>query len=258
MPIFPQVVPQPQNCNSISNQGSLLLVGELDNCADEPTVFTMTPAAAAAGATSVTITANSLPSGTARYIRKGSILHFGTKTATVTEESVINGGGGSVTIQVEALSAALLVTDVASSWGLLRVLAPQSIPINNESSTTDVMDLTNGLQGSEVVTKLMLNPSIQVVNRLDDRAVNDLIYKASLVGGTIYTTFALSDTSHVFGRAIVSGFNKEFTQADVQKPSFNLLMQAPWFNYTTYAFESTANKTLINNARKLAGLSVLV
>ena len=189
-------------------------------------------------------------------LRKGSILHFGAVKAVVTVDTVIP-IAGTVTVPVEKLTSNIAANATAQTWALLRVLAPQSLPINEESSTTDTTDLTNGLQGSEVVTKLMLNPSIQVINRFDDKAVNDIIRKAAKVGGTIYTTFALSDKSHVFGRAVVSGFNNEFAQSDISKPTFNLLMQAPYFSMTIWNYESTANQVLINDARKLCGLDIL-
>ena len=257
MPLFPTTTPQPQNCSSISNQGSLLLVGKLNNCADEPDVIVITNTAAAAiDDVQLTVSSNATIAQGAPTLRKGSILHFGTSKAVVTADTVVAITGTTV-VPVEKLTAIIAANATASTWALLRVLAPQTLPINEESSTTDTTDLTNGLQGSEVVTKLMLNPSVQVINRFDDRAVNDIIRKAAKVGGTIYTAFALSDTSHVFGRAVVSGFNLEFAQSDISKPTFNLLMQAPYFSYTMWRYESTANQVLINDARKLCGLDVL-
>ncbi len=257
MALFPSTVPQAANCSSISNQGSILLVGKLNNCADEPDVLTITNTAAAAiNDVSLTLSSNATIGQGAPTLRKGSILHFGANKAVVTADTVI-AIAGTTAVPVEKLTAAIAVNATAETWALLRVLAPQALPINEESSTTDTTDLTNGLQGSEVVTKLMLNPSVQVINRFEDKAVNDVIRKAAKVGGTIYTAFALSDTSHLFGRAVVSGFNVEFAQSDISKPTFNLLMQAPYFSYTMYKYESTANQLLINEARRFAGLDVL-
>jgi hypothetical protein len=259
MPLFPSTVPQPQNCSSISNQGSILLVGNLLNCADEPDILTITNSTAAAiDAVTLSLRSNATITQGAPTLRKGSILHFGTLKAVVTDDTVIPVGTTAVPVPVEKLNAAIASNATAQTWALLRVLAPQTLPINEESSTTDTTDLTNGLQGSEVVTKLMLNPSVQVINRFDDKAVNDVIRKAAKVGGTIYTAFALSDTSHLFGRAVVSGFNVEFAQSDISKPTFNLLMQSPYFSYTMFRYESTDNQLVINDARKLGGLDVLV
>lgn len=257
MALFPTSVPQPENCSSLSAQGSILLVGKLNSCASEPDVLTITNTAAAAiNDETLTLSSNATITQGAPTLRKGSILHFGVNKAVVTADTVIAIAGTTV-VPVEKLVAAITINATASTWALLRVLAPQTIPVNEESSTTDTTDLTNGLQGSEVVTKLMLNPSIQVINRFDDKAVNDVIRKAAKVGGTVYTVFALSDTSHVFGRAVVSGFQNEATQSDIMKPTFNLLMQSPWYSYTMLKYENTATQTLINEGRKLAGLDVL-
>lgn len=257
MPVFPTSVPQPQNCTSISNQGSQVLIGSLDTCADEPTVVTLTISAAAAiNATTISVTNNAL-AGTNNRLRKGTVLSFGANRAVVATEATIAGGAGTTVITVEPLVATLAISATTQTWFLQKLLAPQSVPINEESSTTDISDLSNGLQGTETVVKLMLNPQIQIINRFDDRAYNDIISKAARVGGLVYVVFALSDTSHVFGRAVVSGNNREFTQMDVQKPSFTLLMQSPWYSYSAFSYESTANQGLINTARQLAGLAPL-
>lgn len=259
MGIFPSTVPQPQNCSSISNQGSILLVGELQNCADEPAVITITAnAAVAVNATTMTITTDATADF---YLRKGAVLTFGTSptppTVTVTAETLVASGVAPVTIPIEAATVAITANLTATTWGLLKVLAPQTLPINEEASTTDTTDLTFGLQGSETVVKLMLNPQVQIISRLDDRAYHGIISKAAKVGGTIFCAFVLSDTSHVFGRAVVSGNNKEFTQSDINKPTFNLLMQAPWYSYLAFAYETPANKTVINRARLLSGLPTI-
>jgi hypothetical protein len=258
MPVFPSSVPQPQNCTSISNQGSLVLVGALDACGDEPTVITLTNTASVAVGDQVIILSNNAVAASSNYLRKGAVLTFGAVKVVVTANTLLTGGAGTTSVPIEPATATIASNATATSWFLQKLLAPQSVPINEESSTTDISDLTNGLQGTETVVKLMLNPQIQIINRFDDRAYNDIISKAAKVGGLVYVVFALSDTSHVFGRAVVSGNNREFTQMDVQKPSFTLLMQSPWYSYSAFAYESAANKTLINQARVLANLNPLV
>lgn len=258
MAIFPQAVPQPQNCGSISAQGSLLLVGNLLNCADEPDLLTITnTAAAAVAATSLTLSSSAVLAQGATVLRKGGILYFGVNKAIVTADTTI-AIGTPTAVPVEPLVAAIAANATAQTWALQRVLAPQTIPVNEESSTTDITDLTYGLQGSETVTKLMLNPSISVINRFDDRAINDIIHGAAQIGGTIYAVIAGSDTTHVFGKAVVSGFNKEFAQSDVTKPSFTLLYQAGYQSKKMFRYLTTAEQLLVNQARRAAGLTELV
>lgn len=251
--------PQPLGVNEVHNAGSIVLVGALASGLSVPTTATLTPSAAAtAAATSISI-ASDQTNGT--WVRKGSILSFGTtpKIAIVTADTKVLNTATSV--PVEPLVAAIATTDTATSWGLLQLLSPINIPLNNTDQSEDRTDHTYGLQGGEVKTKVMAESQIQVFDRGDDRAYNELVQPASTSGNYIFMHIIRSggaNNKHIWGRVQISGNTDDGGVAALSKPQFTAKFQAPYAQPTRYQYETTAKKALMNDVMKLSGLAIYV
>lgn len=244
--------PQQIGVNEIHNAGSLALFAPLPTQGSKaPVEATLTPAAALAAATSLTLTTDQT-GGT--WLRSGSILYLGAKTAVVTETTKVLTAG--TPVPVEPLAAAIAVTDLAKTWGLLQLLSPINIPLNSTDSSEDRTDLTYYLQGSEVKTKVMSESQISVFDRADDRAYNELVDPAAKSGVYVFAHLFKNGGKHQWGRVQVSGSTDDGAVAALAKPQFTLKWQAPYAQPTRYAYLESAQQTLMNSVMKLSGLAI--
>lgn len=138
-------------CDNIPVNGSKIGLCQLpDKCDDQPPALRINTTAAAAGATSMSLTLNLIGGVTAtstdrRTLTKGSRLYFGaagapTVMATIAQDVVLV-GAAATTVQVDALPAAVLVSDFALTWGLIKMPTWQDLSITDQD---DLVDTTDG------------------------------------------------------------------------------------------------------------------
>lgn len=253
--LFP-FAPQPIGEYEVHNAGSIVLVGAVGFGQSQPIEAILTPSAAAsAAATSISLTSDQTL-GT--WIRKGSVLSFGTppKIAVVTADTkVLN---TATAVPVEPLVGAIATSDTAKSWGLLQILSPISIPLSQSDTSEDRTDHTYGLQGGEVKTKIMFESQLQVFDRTDDRALNEIIQPAATSGKYCFVHIIRNGGKHAYGRTQVTNPTDDGGIAALSKPQFTLKYQAPFATPSRYQYLDAARKTLLNDVMKLSGLPVYV
>lgn len=250
--LFPQEV---DSCRRIININSVLLVAKLTCPNDEADVTILTPAVAAIGDTTVSVTSNNAEG---IYLRKGSVIKFGTKTATVTADTLVPTGATATAVPVEALTAAIVATDLANTYAAQRILSPMNIPTNLTTQKEDSTDLSQGINGSEVVVKVTSSVQIQVFNDINDRALYEYIFDAAKVGGEVFAMIVRGGSGiTTFGRAIVSDYTDDGAVNTQSKPSFTLDFQGNFRNIQPYRYLSATEKTALNDFRALFGLAAL-
>jgi hypothetical protein len=243
------------SCRRIININSVLLVAKLTCPNEEADITTLTPAAAASGATTVSVTSNNAGD---IYLRKGSVLKFGTKSATVTADTLVPTGAGATAVPVEALTAAITATDLATTYAAQRILSPMNIPTNMTSQKEDSTDLSQGINGSETVVKVTSSIQIQAFNDINDRALYEYVFDAARVGGEIFAMVVRGGSGiTTFGRAIVSDYTDDGAVNTQSKPSFTLDFQGNFRNIQPYRYLSVSEKATLNNLRALFGLAAL-
>lgn len=252
-------VPPIVNCSSILNAGSALYVTKLVNCADEPLTYTITSTVAIAlnGTTATLQVTTPSTVGTQVRLRAGSVLQFGAASIKLASNALITTTATPVTI--EPAAAAVAINATATTWGMLQLLSPTDLPIDNQSQSVNRTDLSYGLQGSEVKTKVMMSSQIAIIARPDDRAYWDVIFPAAHSSQDIYALIVRGgDSRHAFGKVQVSNLTDPGVIEDFSKPTFQLSFQAPFAAPTLFPYLSTAEQTALNSVRNLAGLPSIV
>lgn len=238
--------------NEFLNAGSILLVTNLPtNASKEPQVHTLSSDAALLDDEELTLTSDQLPGGT--FLRQGTVLHFPTTTAVVTEDITVT---TSTVVPVEPLTGAIALNDEAQTWALLKLLSPMNLPFNIENQTVDRTDL-NTIDGSTVKTKRDFKPQTSTVARPDDKALWEVIYPAAAAGNVnIFVHMIRTSGLHAFGIAQIDGYNSDGNTAEIDKPQFTISYQgikglpAPW------AYLDAAKQVVLNNVVKLSGLNI--
>lgn len=247
-----------ENCNEINNAGSALYVTNLVCPNDEPAEVSLVSAAgAAAGDETITVTN---PLTTIIYLRRGGILHFGTVGAfniAVVDEDVALAPNADTAVAVAPLPAAIPGGDAALTYGLQRVLSPINIPTNFTAQEENRTDLSTGIKGSMVKTKVEANFSITVFNNIQDRALWESIFPAAQSDRSIYALVVRSSGVHTFGRALVSNWNDDGNVESLSKPQFEIKFQGEWAGTSPFVYLTPEQQTALNSVRRLAGLTEL-
>jgi hypothetical protein len=251
-------IPKISNCQEIANAGSSLLITPLPNCAEEPITYAV-EADAAVAALGTTLLLNVLTPTSTFTLRKGSRLYFGANYVTVQTETVVSTAGSPNTVPIEPAVAAIAVNATATTWGSLKVLSPTALPIDNASQMVNRTDLSNGLQGSETKTKVMMTSQCEVITRPDDKAYWGVIFPAAQSDNDIYAVLIRgTDQRHAFGRAKVSNANEGGQIEEINRVTFTLNFQTPFASPSLFDYLTVPEQTAVNNLRRLSGLAPLV
>ena len=247
-----------ENCNEINNAGSALYVTNLVCPNDEPAEVTLNSAAGVTtGAESITVTN---PLTTEMYLRRGGILHFGTApnfVAVVVDEDVTLAPNADTAVAIAPAPADIAAGTSAITYGLQRVLPPINIPTNLTAQEENRTDLSTGLKGSMVKTKIEANFSITVFNNVSDRALWQSIFPSAQSDRSIYALVVRSSGVHTFGRALVSNWNDDGNVESLSKPQFEIKFQGQWAATSPYRWLTADQQTSLNAVRRLAGLTEL-
>jgi hypothetical protein len=235
--------------NVVQTSGSIILVQSLTADAQEPDIATISiDTAPIIGDEEI-----SLESDIDVVLRQGTRLHFGADVVVVSSNTELE-ADTPVLVPVEELT--VVPTGTAETWGLLRLLSPQALPLTSDSTNVDRKDYTFGLQGSEVKTRVNLNSSVQIINQVTDRAFWEVVHPAGLGSNNIFSMI-VTNAEHAFGAAQVTSLTDDNALDEISRPSFDLLFQAPFARVGQYAYLPTNQQTALNEVRKLAGLSLL-
>ncbi len=251
-------VPAISSCSEILNAGSALYVGKLVNCGDEPTVYTVeADTAIAINGTSASL-AVTVPATLAQLrLRKGQRLVFGANSIVIAEDALLTNTAS--TVAIEPATAAVALNATATVWEMFKLLSPTALPIDTQSQAVNRTDLSFGLQGSEVKTKVSMTSQIEIIARPDDRAFWSVLFPASQNNDDVYAMIVRSgDNVHAFGRTKVMNLTMPGQIEEILRPSFSLNFQSPFAVTEPFSYLSTAKQTQLNAIRALVGLPALV
>lgn len=241
-----------QACNEILNSGTVVLVAPLIDCANLPIVHTITVGAAgvAVDEESVAMTTD-IVGGT--RLRQGTVLYFGSDTLVVTADVLVD-NTTATPVPIEPATAAIAAGSLARTWALQKILSPTNVPLNIEATTVDRTDLES-FQGSMVKTLNNFKPQISSIASLKDRALYDVVFEGANSTVDVFAHIVYSSTQSAIGRALVSGFNSDGQQAEIQRPQFTLEFQGKDYTVTKpWIYESPELQAAINEDMKLSGL----
>lgn len=251
-------VPTLSNCREIANAGSTLYVAPINNCLEEPIVYAL-EADTAVAALATTASINLLTPASTIYLRKGARLTFTAGFVIVAADTVITTATSPVVVPIEPATSAIAINATAFSWGALTLLSPTNIPIDNSSQMVNRTDLSNGLQGSETKTKVMMTSQVELITRPDDRAFWQYVFPAAQSDIDIYALIVRGvDQRHAFGRAKVSNLNDGGQIEEINRVTLTLNFQASFAAPTLFDYLTTVEQTEINLVRTYAGLAPLV
>lgn len=242
------------NCRQIQNAGISLYVSRLINCADEPTTFTLTTGAIAIDDVTAGIT-GILPVPTADaplFLRNNSRLYFGTDFVVIDGDQEIT--ADAPTINIKPATVAITAATEATTWGMKRILSPSNIPLTSNSNTVDRKDLSDGLQGSNVVTGKTLESAVQIITRPDDLAFWDVCFPASESGENIYAVIVRPEGRTAFGQAQISNSSVDGGINEITRDQFTLMFQAQYGYTGLYSRANAAQQASLDSLANLVGL----
>lgn len=256
-------LPAIETCEEIQNAGSIIKVANLFKCASEPTVYVLTPAAAAAvGDTEIDLYISS-PIGTTPvptvFLQKGTRLYFGTgyTPVTVAADTTVDGTTAATadTVPVDPLTAAIAVSDTAQTWGLQMILSPTDIPLTDNDTTVDRSDLTYGLQGSTVKTGKEKSSAVAIIARTDDRAFWEIVYPASQGAHNIFVHIIRTGGVRAWGPAKIMSLTQPGAIREISRPTFTLNFQAPYSQPTLRQYiTDPAQQASFDAVMRLSGI----
>jgi hypothetical protein len=260
-------VGKPQNCSEILNGGSALYIAPLFNCADEPYLYTLqADVAGVIGDTTISIAAlavsNPNAPATSIRLRKGARLRVGVTTnyITVAEDFVLSipQATPGVLVPCEPLTAAVAAGATITTWGMVQVLSPSALPVDRQSQMVNRTDLSFGIQGAEVITKITMSSQVEIIARIDDAAYWDYLVRAENSGSDVYVLVVRgTDARHYFGRAKVANMTDPGAIEEINRPTFQLSFQTPFAAPTLFQYLTTAEQAQLNLVRQYAGLPAL-
>ena len=252
-PIAQSFVIEASPSNVIQTSGSIILCATLTADAQEPATATLT----VGGTPTLGDETLDLTSDIPVILRRGTKLTTSNgSVVTVTTETELT-AATSASVPVEPLATPVpTAAATIKTWGLLRILSPQALPLTSDSTNVDRKDYTFGLQGSEVKTRVNLNSSVQIINQATDRAYWEVMHPASLGSNNVFALI-VTNAEHGFGAAQVTSLTDDNAIDEISRPSFDLMFQAPFARVGQYAYLTPARKTKLNEVRSLAGLSAL-
>lgn len=240
------------NCKEILNQGTCLFVKALDNCASEPQLDTIavdTTAVADGDETASLVSDNA--DGT--LLRAGAVLTFqpSGESITILNDTVVDTTATPVAIE-EYTGSGIPADEEHETFGLLELQSPQNIPFNLEATTVDRTDLKS-FNTAMVKTNNSFNPQVQVIASKEDKALWQIFEGARSVRD-VYAVIYYPSEQIVFGRALISGYNFDASNGEIQRPQFTLEFQGKDYAVsTTYGEADATEQALINEVLSKAG-----
>lgn len=274
--------PDFSSCNEIQNAGSIIKVSTLYNCLNEPPVYTLTAAAATVGAASIQLTFTSVspaiinnaagtavqPASYQVLLSKGTNLYFGSSApytvVTVAQDTVVAGTAGTTTTAAAAGSAttvpvnpltSALSAGTTTTWGLLQLVSPTDIPITDQDQTVDRMDLSYGLQGSNVKTSIGKQSQVTSIAVPGDAAFWGVIFPGSQQAGSVFTHIARNGGVHAWGPAKIMNLSMPGAIKEIMRPAFQIDFQAPYASPTLRSFITDPNQqAAYDTVMRLSGM----
>jgi hypothetical protein len=262
-------VPEIQSCNEVIGSGSCLLVASVPNCGEEPILYTISNTVAASISTTATTLTLSVtgatqdgvavtPTPTSVLIREGAVLYFGaTNVAVKVSDEVLI--ATATVVNVDSIPAAIAVNDVANTWALYLLETVTDLPIALEAGEADSKVLKDGIQGSNVQTRIDLNLAISYLAAPTDIAQARVMLRAATNTEDIFFFAAKSSSLVAWGRAKVMGLT-ESGDMELTTYSTTLSAQAPFaVTYKTADTQVNSSNQLIdlNLALRYAGLPIV-
>lgn len=244
--------PKIENCNEYLNAGSINLVAPVPCGSVEPTVDTLTvDTALVGGEESIDLTSDNA-AGT--ILREGSILHFASgELVTITATTTVTTG---TTVPIEA-APVISAGDTGQTWALLRIKSPTNLPTNIEAQEVNRTDLTYGLQGGMVKSKIELNIQVTAIAVPGDKAVFDYILGASTSDADIYSLIVRSHGVTTAGRTKITGWTDDGNIEEISRPQWTYKYQPLFGIIKPPEYLTTNELAALNGVRKLSGLSVV-
>lgn len=256
-------VENPIPCRLLLNQGSLIKVSKL-GCLEDPPIYTLTPAVATIGATSVSVTVSAaVPSSylaaisatNPLVIEKGRTLYFGGTAAVVTATTRITVPATATVIPVRALTAAIAITNTASILETFTLLSPTDLPLTNNTTTVESTDLTSGSQASTQQVIKDLSVALAWNGRADDEADWQVLHKAADKLEDIYVHIYRKGGLHTFGRAQVNNPTRTGAIKEVMRCTAQLMFQPDYAQPTLASYLSAADLAYLTSVTQLAGFA---
>jgi hypothetical protein len=154
-------------CRTIPNQGSKIGVIPLDKCDKQAPALSLSTTAVALNGTTMTITLASIGGVTAtatdkRTIMKGTNLYFGPAGAPTTKvkvnQTVELVGASGTAVSVDPAPAAIAITDIALTYGLLRLYSWEDLSFNITDTTVDTTDGESIFESMSAVSRALVIP----------------------------------------------------------------------------------------------------
>jgi hypothetical protein len=260
-----------RQCTENLSAGSCFLVAPLENCGEEPFVYTIEPVAAiAANATTaafrlVSVTQDGVavtPVPANVRIRANSILRFGTTDITVLDETtIVSAVGGTPGVAILPAPAAVAATTTTTTWALQLLEAATDIPLDITSSEESNKKLKDGLQSSSAKTSVSLSVNLSYFSDPKDLVQDSIMYPAALSSENFFAFIVKSSGKVAWGRFKVLSLSESGALDEIIKYSASLSFQAPWsIAARNSSLEvNTANQLQqLNAALSLSGLPRVV
>lgn len=196
-------------------------------------------------------------------LQKGSILLFGaspsfTKPAVVAQDTVVNvtTSGTAVEVPVDPLTTALLGTDEAETWGLLALLAPTAVPINNTSQMVEGTNLRSGLQGTQNKVNIEFASQITLDMAVNDKGYWDYVHEAAQNTCKVFSVLKHTSGQMVWGPALLGNLQVNAPIKEQIRPQYDHMWQPPTANSKPRRYLTTARQAAYSAVHRLAGLGV--
>ncbi len=247
------------SCDVVLGAGSCMLVAPLVGCNSEPTVYTVTNAAAVAlNATTISLSVTTPATLAALPVYKGKVIYFGAVPIVFAKDGVITNTAAS--FEIEPASATVALNATADTFPLYPILSTSDMPLSFNDTTQDTTDHKSGLQGAMVKTNYEITTQVSGRVRCDDAGLNKVLFPAQKTNGKIYVVYSIGDVAGcgtlAWGTAIVSNYAETNATKDFVKWSLNLLWQPPTAIVKLRSDLTTAQQTEFDLAVKYLGLPI--
>ncbi|MGL4909588.1 MAG: hypothetical protein ACRC4J_00095 [Cetobacterium sp.] len=246
-----------EGCDSINTAGSIIRFAPLPKCGGLPTLHQITPAAAAIGDTTITanITGPAPVAGAAVYFKAGDKITFGTKTVTVAADATVTSTAGP--IQVDTLTAAITITDIAETFGTVALLDPTDLSENDNDTTQDTSSIPSFIGSMTIVRK---NPQINLTLKMRDEADiayhgKGFLYDAKSQAKSLFTIVADSAKYVTWGVMLPMNHQKPRQNGNFITAQVTLAAQSKWSTPRHYDLLETAEKATVDKILQYCGLS---
>jgi len=257
-------------CNEAYNAGSALFIFDFEGeCSDEPPVYVFTTDTTALVGTEVVVTGtitDRLVDGVSTTavparLRKDQLLVFsGGSTAVVTADVLVD-DTTSTSVSIKDLSGAVAIGETVNFYSGYELCTVTDLPLSSDSNTVNRTVLKNGIQGSDVKTRINLSSAVQIISSPTDKGQQAVILKAAQGTQDVYAIAYKSSGYMAFGRAKVMNWSATGTIEELERISFTLQWQTPYalaFATTDTDITTMPQLTQINDLLELSGIEQVV